>query len=67
MRVPLQLDPETYDALERAATEERRPMKLEAEVILMRVLGTYRGTETGYGSPDVVRPSPETASPLGEE
>lgn len=42
MRIKLELDEETRDALLHAAVQERRPVTLEAEVLLRRALGLDR-------------------------
>ncbi|HEY7033100.1 MAG TPA: hypothetical protein VH482_17305, partial [Thermomicrobiales bacterium] len=47
MRLRLDLDHETYDALTRAAVTELRPLPWQAELILRRHLGTLPTMASG--------------------
>jgi len=65
-RVRLELDPETYGQLMRAAVAEKRPADWQAEVILRRALGTWE--EGGVGSDVPVIPqAPKPPAPAGRE
>jgi hypothetical protein len=41
-RIKLELDIETFGRLVESAVAERRPADMQAEVVLMRALGTYQ-------------------------
>jgi hypothetical protein len=62
-RVKLELDPETFGRLMRAAVAEKRAADWQAEVILRRALGTWDEPRIGYEVP-VTSPSPKPA--IGE-
>jgi hypothetical protein len=47
-RLRLELDPESFGRLMRAAVAERRPADWQAEVILRRALGTWDEPQSGY-------------------
>jgi hypothetical protein len=59
-RVKLELDPETYGLLMRAAVAEKRPADWQAEVLLRRALGTWDEPRIGYEVPTGQLPKPAT-------
>jgi hypothetical protein len=62
-RVKLDLDPETFGRLVTCAVEELRSADWQAEVILMRALGTWTEPTTGYGAAGREWPDPEPDPP----
>jgi hypothetical protein len=60
-RVRLELDPETYGQLIRAAVAEKRPADWQAEVILRRALGTWEEGRVGFGT-SIAASEPRTPS-----